>query len=98
MHGGDGEDRTLDLLNAIQALSRYKQKRTPKRLDKIKAEPLTNTEVLLSEFNYRIKLYSPASRQICSLPIISSAVQLDGTETEYVIFSPSFFHEEETLP
>ena len=27
--GGDGEDRTLDLLNAIQALSRYTQKRTP---------------------------------------------------------------------
>ena len=26
--GGDGEDRTLDLLNAIQALSRYTQKRT----------------------------------------------------------------------
>jgi len=26
--GGDGEDRTLDLLNAIQALSRHKQKRT----------------------------------------------------------------------
>ena len=27
-HGGDGEDRTLDLLNAIQALSQYTQKRT----------------------------------------------------------------------
>ncbi len=27
--GGDGEDRTLDLLNAIQALSRHTQKRTP---------------------------------------------------------------------
>ena len=30
--GGDGEDRTLDLLNAIQALSQYKQKRTPYRV------------------------------------------------------------------
>ena len=27
--GGDGEDRTLDLLNAIQALSQYTQKHTP---------------------------------------------------------------------
>jgi len=27
--GGDGEDRTLDLPNAIQALSRCTQKRTP---------------------------------------------------------------------
>ena len=30
--GGDGEDRTLDLLNAIQALSQYTQKRTPTQI------------------------------------------------------------------
>jgi len=29
LFGGDKRDRTADLLNAIQALSRYTQKRTP---------------------------------------------------------------------
>ena len=33
--GGDGEDRTLDLLNAIQALSRYTHKGTPLKLSLI---------------------------------------------------------------